>query len=316
MASLSAAQSSDEVVGVPTVCEETIDVCVSDSAIGSELVEDDVSVPLSVASLSDDDEDDENENVLSETQSSFSAAPADSFPRSPSKTQSGELHDSARGSPPPPACSEATSLLPLTTDQRLTAPCDANDNETCPATSVPVPTSNSPCDSCLTQTAVVNSDSRDDDDDARQATLRQRRPSTIIPVVVASLSQPSGEWPLQHTTSLYGHQPLRTGGVEEVTSLARDVLTSTDHLADSCDEDDAVDAGGATAGVESSERNGAISGKLNSTEEDDDDVGSRNGSFNKWDPSSWPSWFERLFANGVTSCETSLDEDGGGDTDW
>ena len=86
------------------------------------------------------------------------------------------------------------------------------------------------------------------------------------------------------------------------------VASTTDFLADSCDDEDDDEAGpvfGAdvkeeSAKCEKSEKNLAS----------DEDENARSSSFNKWDPSSWPSWFERFFANDGAAADSSFEDDG------
>ena len=291
MASPLSSYDGDDVASSNT--EDACDVCTSDSAIGSELVEDDNSVPLSVASLSDDDDDDDDDD-LCETRTSSRSSPTKSLPRSPSKPCSPDSLKQSTLEAPLDVVDPSCPAAPHSPAKRATSPADANDNVTNHDSSISSSATSLPCNSCFSQTPIA-SDSRDED--SSQGSVRRRRPPAFTPPPTPPLEErvPSS-FSNGRTRAANGVEDVPLENVASVTSVA----ATTDYLADSCDEDDAA-GGGATA------QEPVSSAKKTATVEEDD--GSRNASFNKWDPTSWPSWFERLFTNGAASCESSFDDD-------
>ena len=314
-----------------------LDTCTTDSAIGSELVEDDVSVPLSVASLSDDDDDEDIDGdelaqqlTLSDSQSlPPRPSPTKSLPRSPSKAHIDvdvpapvDIHDEdVSGSCPdkPTPSSNANSVATPKNLDANTSTSDANDNDV-DLSQRPDSTSSispaKPCGACATQNTAV-SDSRDGELVELQSLSVRRR------VGIAERQQQQQRQPAQSLVQEQGlFRSLETGShtssnsVEDIIHLGAagvdGATTGTNHLADSCDEDDELPV----VNSRGSDRTSLGDSKMEvdkkvSAIEDDDSANVSTTSFNKWDPTSWPSWFERLFTSGGAngSCESSFDDD-------
>jgi len=296
----------------------------SDSALGSELVEDDVSIPLSIASLSDDDEDNDDD-ALSYASKSVTSSPTKTTANvSPSKTNHDSVSPSLNSSLTR-ADSRSTGVDQDSRGESGHIYPDANDNVTNPLLDQLVisssESSSSLCQTCDSHVSTVTSDSRDDrgSDIERDAViindnLRSQRP------VGRSLPQPHRNQQHNETRQHQQQSPIQDrlavrSGVEDVESFSCSYSTlppETDHLVDSCDEEDVGEAAAARAAVFVDEKDlgcEATSEKMNSIVEDNNNDNARNSSFSKFDPSSWPSWFERLFTNGTTaSVETSLDD--------
>ena len=289
----------------PATSDETLESrssLKSDSALGSELVEDDVSVPLSVASLSDDEDDD----ALNSPCKSVTPSSKSSINVSPSKS----TDDCVSLSSPTSSsdCDFPAPGQPLSSD---------DNNVTIPQSDQLIPSSPSAshCETCDSHVSAV-SDSRDGDADTQledptlTGHLRSRRPVGQIsfpPQHLQHHHQQQQQW-LSHER-LAQSSTMRSG-VEDVETISSTTFAlETDHLVDSCDEEDVGEAAAAAAGAGVDEPMGGCgaSEKKHSIVEENDSV--RNSSFSKLDPTTWPSWLGRFLADSGVSAESSFDDE-------